>query len=254
MAVKPIVPSREQLDRALGGRWSDADLSRAIDLLSKNDGRFPAGVRTLPSGLVSAVQRERLLAAMLVGVNELGYRDLTVQDILSRAGASRPTFYENFEDKEACFLALLETLAQRFQEHARAAVAGGEGNWRLRLRRGLAALLQLASHEPDAARALLVEARASSVAARRRRDELLDAFAGCIEDQVKEDLGKSPSPITATGVVGGIESVLYTRLQRGETADLEALLPALMFFAVLPYEGREAASEELAKPGSKGES
>lgn len=254
MAVKPIVPSREQLDRALGDRWSDADLSRAIDLLSENDGRFPAGKRTLPPGLVSAVQRERLLAAMLAGVNELGYRDLTVQDVLSRAGASRPTFYENFEDKEACFLALIDTLAERFQEQARVAVAGSEGDWRFRLRRGLAALLQLAAREPDAARALLVEARASSVAARRRLDELLDAFAACIDDLVQKDPGRSPSPITATGVVGGIESVLYTRLQRKETSDLEALLPALMFFAVLPYEGREAASEELAKPSSKGES
>ena len=28
--------------------------------------------------------------------------------------------------------------------------------------------------------------------------------------------------------------------------DLEPLLPSLMYFAVLPYEGHEAASEELA--------
>jgi hypothetical protein len=35
-------------------------------------------------------------------------------------------------------------------------------------------------------------------------------------------------------------------LQLGEAGDVESLLPSLMYFAVLPYEGHEAASEELA--------
>jgi hypothetical protein len=45
--------------------------------------------------------------------------------------------------------------------------------------------------------------------------------------------------------VGGIESVLYARLQKGEIEDLDALLPSLMYFAVLAYAGQEAAGEEL---------
>jgi len=38
------------------------------------------------------------------------------------------------------------------------------------------------------------------------------------------------------------------RLTRGETDDLESLLPSLMYFAVLSYEGREAADAELPAP------
>ena len=46
--------------------------------------------------------------------------------------------------------------------------------------------------------------------------------------------------------MGGIEALLYARLCKGEFADIESLLPSLMYFVVLPYEGHEAAGEELA--------
>ncbi|HEX9967100.1 MAG TPA: TetR/AcrR family transcriptional regulator [Solirubrobacterales bacterium] len=245
MAAKRIALTHEMLAGAVGDRWSDAELRQAIDLLSKADGRFPAGVRTLPPDLVRAIQRERMLAAMLVTVNELGYRTLTVQDVLSRAGVSRPTFYEQFDDKEDCFLAAFDAAAGRMRKRLDATLDEVEGAWRDRFRAGLRELLRFVAEDPDAARTLIVEARASSPAGLRRRDELLDGFASCIEAEARKSLDESPSAIAAAGVVGGIESVLYARLQKGETADLESLLPSLMYFAVLPYEGREAAAEEL---------
>ncbi|HWM63089.1 MAG TPA: TetR/AcrR family transcriptional regulator [Solirubrobacterales bacterium] len=245
MSPERIVLSQDMLATAVGDRWSGAELSEAVALLTRADGRFPAGVRTLPPDLVRAIQRERLLAAMLATVNELGYRALTVQDVLSRAGVSRPTFYEQFEDKEDCFLAAFDASAERLRERL-AAVAGSDGDsWRPRLRRGLEALLQFIAEEPNAARTVIVEARASSPAGLRRRDELLDSFASCIDAEARKGLADPPSAIAAAGVVGGIESVLYARLQKEETADLESLLPSLMYFAVLPYEGHEAAAEEL---------
>ena len=51
---------------------------------------------------------------------------------------------------------------------------------------------------------------------------------------------------TSIKVLGGIEAVLFSRLSKGESEDLESLLPSLMYFVVLPYEGHEAASGELA--------
>jgi AcrR family transcriptional regulator len=244
MPPERIVLSHEMLSSAVGDRWSDEELSEAVTLLTRADGRFPAGVRTLPPDLVKAIQRERLLAAMREVVNELGYRALTVQDVLSRAGVSRPTFYEQFEDKEDCFLAAFDTSAQRLHKRLEAAV-DEDADWRLWMRRGLEALLQFIDEEPSAARTLIVEARASSPAGLRRRDELLDRFATCIDAGARRELPDPPSGIAAAGVVGGIESVLYARLQREETAELDSLIPSLMYFAVLPYEGHEAAAEEL---------
>ncbi len=248
MADKPperVVLSREKLAGAVGDRWSDAELNEAVALLTRADGRFPAGVRTLPSELVKAVQRERLLAAMVDAVTELGYNALTVQNVLTRAGISRPTFYEQFEDKEDCFLAAFGAAAARMSDRLEAAVGDGGPDWQGRLRDGLAELLRFIVDEPKEARLVIVEARASSPAGLRRRDELLDRYAACIDALVREGLDEEPSAIAAAGVVGGIESVLYARLQKDEADELDALLPSLMYFAVLAYAGQEVAGDEL---------
>lgn len=244
MPPERIVLSQEQLATAVGDRWSDAELSEAVALLERADGRFPAGVRTLPKALVRAIQRERLLVAMVKTATEIGYSRLTVQDVLARAGISRPTFYEQFDDKEDCFLAAFDAVVARMRERVESAAAEG-GEWRARLRLGVGALLEFVDEEPDAARAAIVEARAASPAALRRRDEVLDGFAACIDGLVREELAKPPSAVAAAGVVGGIESVLYARLQKGELKGLGALLPSLMYFAVLAYAGEGEAREEL---------
>lgn len=236
------------LREAVGDGWPAAQVDAAAELLATSNGKFPSGARKLPSDLVSAVQRERLIAAMLRASAELGYRQATVQDVIDRAGVSRPTFYEHFSNKEDCFLAAFDTTAARLRERIDRAAAKGGDNWRDRLRLSLEELLRFVAGEPDAARALIVEARAASAEALLRRDGLLDYFAGAIDGLVREHLPSSPnhSEITAAGVVGGVEALLYARLNKGELDDLEALLPSLMYFVVLPYEGHAAASEELA--------
>ncbi len=233
---------------AIGAHWPPAEIDAAVQLLSRSDGKFPSGVRKLPSDLVSAVQRERLLAAMLRAAAELGYRETNVQDVIERAGVSRPTFYEHFANKEACFLTAFDETAARLRERIGAAAEKGGGSLRDRLRFGLETLLHFTATEPDAARTLIVEARAASVEAVMRRDDLLDHFSACIDAQVRELLPNAPSysPVTAAGIVGGVEALLYSRLNKGETDDLDALLPSMMYFLVLPFEGQEAASEELA--------
>ncbi|HEY0390608.1 MAG TPA: TetR/AcrR family transcriptional regulator [Solirubrobacterales bacterium] len=234
---------------ALGDSWPAADVSAAAELLSGGEGQFPSGIRSLPSDLVSAIQRERLLAAMLRATAQLGYREVSVQDVLERAGVSRPTFYEHFENKEDCFLAALDIAAIRLRQRLEAAGEEGE-TWRERLRLTLEDLLRFVTEEPDAAMTLVVDARAACPPALLRRDELLDHFASCLDTQVRAEApdGTVPSAIAAAGIVGGIEALLYSRLNRGETDGIESLLPSLMYFAVLPYEGHAAASEELAVP------
>jgi AcrR family transcriptional regulator len=246
MQAERVVLSHERLTSAIGDRWSAAEVDEVADLLADGDGKFPAGTRTVASELVKAVQRERMIAATLRAVAELGYRETCVQDVLDRAGVSRPTFYEHFENKEDCFLAAFDAAATRLRDQVEKATREGGADWRDRLASGMEALLRFLTAEPDAARTLIVEARAASPAAVRRRDALLNSFGECIEAQVRGELEEPPSSIAAAGVVGGIEAVLFSRVNRGETDDLRSLLPSFMYFAVLPYGGHEAAARELA--------
>jgi AcrR family transcriptional regulator len=197
------------------------------------------------------VQRERLIAGMLRACADLGYRELSVQDVLDRAGVSRPTFYEHFENKEECFLAAFDAAAARLRNRVEAAAGEGGDSWRDRLRMALEEVLRFAQADRDAAVTLVVEARASCPEALVQRDEVLDRFTACLDTQVRAEAStpETISPIASAGIVGGIEALLYDRLNRDETDDLESLLPSLMYFAVLPFEGQAAASAELAAAG-----
>jgi AcrR family transcriptional regulator len=240
--------SQEMLRTAIGSEWSTEEVDAAVELLASSEGKFPSGVRKLPAALVRAVQRERLLAAMLRAVSELGYREANVQDVIDRAGVSRPTFYEHFTNKEDCFLAAFDTSAARLRAAVGAAADRAGDNWRDQVRFGLETLLSFMSSEPETARVLVVEARAASADAQLRRDELLGHFSTCIDQRVRQLLPHAPvaSTVTSLGIVGGVEATLYSRLNRGQIDELDSLLPALMYFFVLSYEGHEAANEVRA--------
>src|ERR1700759_2858431 len=55
-----------------------------------------------------AGHRERLIAARASSIEEKGYRDPTVADVVRIARTSRRNFYEHFADRDACFLALFD--------------------------------------------------------------------------------------------------------------------------------------------------
>jgi len=248
LSFERIQLSQETLLAAVGGDWPAEQVEAALELLANSSGKFPSGVRRLPPELIRAVQRERLLGAMLNAAAELGYLGTNVQDVIDRAGVSRPTFYEHFSNKEDCFLAAFDSSAERLRKLVHSAAEEGGDVWRDRVRRGLEALLGFAASEPDTARTLVVEARAASEAAVRRRVELIDDFARCLDKEARKLLA-APSPntnATASGIVGGVESLLYSRLCKQEYDQLGSLLPSLMYFVVLPYEGHEAAGEAFA--------
>jgi AcrR family transcriptional regulator len=247
MSLDRIQLNQENILAAIGEAWSREQIAEALELLALADGRFPPGCRSMPPELVRAVQRERMIAAMLSAASALGYRKTNVQDVLDRAGVSRPTFYEHFSNKEDCCLAAFDASSERLRGKINGAARAGGGIWRERVRLALESLLEFAVHEPETARFLVVEARAGSAAVVSRRVELMDGFATCLDAQAKEFLPNvsGQTSIAAAGIVGGIESLLYSRLCKRQHAELETLLPSLMYFVVLPYEGHEAAGEEL---------
>ena len=79
-----------------------------------------AGTRT--TARRRAAPRERLIDAMAASIEEKGYRDTTVADVVRIARTSRRTFYEHFEDREACFLALFDATNDATMEQIAAAV------------------------------------------------------------------------------------------------------------------------------------
>ena len=73
---------------------------------------LPSGYTGLPRELVAASQRQRLLHGVTATVARKGYGPTTIADITRGARVSRDTFYEQFANKEACFLAAYDGLAR----------------------------------------------------------------------------------------------------------------------------------------------
>lgn len=153
---------------------------------------------------VLANQRSRLIAATIELVDEQGYDDTTVSNIVQLAGVSKASFYEQFDGKEECFTAACDTALRA----AASAVLHGEssaGEGRDRLRAGLTALADLIAARPKAARLVLIDGLASTPAIRAhvcRRFGLLEALAR--ERLATAGQEELPDPLVA-GVVRGIE-------------------------------------------------
>jgi AcrR family transcriptional regulator len=129
---------------------------------------------------VQRSQRGRLLFAVVQVVSEKGYGATTVADIVDRASVSRSTFYDNFPDKEACFLAAFDYAVEFVLGRMRAAWEnhGSERNWRAHVRSDLETYLDVLASEPAFAWALHVEVFAAGPAALERRAQMFGLFTG----------------------------------------------------------------------------
>jgi AcrR family transcriptional regulator len=114
------------------------------------------GPNGLPRGHVTEIQRSRMLAAAVQAVSELGYARMTVAQVITRARVSRKTFYDLFDDREDCFLAVFSQAIEHASDQVRQAYES-EPAWRDAIRVGLRRLLILIDEEPVLARLCIVE-------------------------------------------------------------------------------------------------
>lgn len=214
----------------------------------RRPGQLPAGRHGLSREFVARNQRERLLDGMAHAVAERGYLCTTVADVLRAAGVSRRTFYENFSDKEDCFLRTYEVIVERIGARVDEAYAR-PGSWPERVHAGLAAFLEFIDREPAFARLALVEALAAGPRALEIYEAAVQRFRRFFEE------GREHSPyageLTETvsqAVVSGIAGVLYERIMRGDGAPASSLLGDLSYFGLVPYLGHDEAKRVAAEP------
>lgn len=203
---------------------------------------------------VSAMQRSRLLAAAVGAVGQFGWEGATVARITERAGVSRRTFYELFENREECLLALLESVVAQIAAEIQTQTPAGS-SWGERVRNGLWAILCFFDREPALAHACLVESRRGGGLALEYRQEVIDHLVEIVDEGRGECSSSGDvAPLTAQGVVGGVFEVLYSHLVKAPGEPLRGLLGQLVGMVVLPYLGGAAAQRELSRPAPVSES
>jgi AcrR family transcriptional regulator/DNA-binding MarR family transcriptional regulator len=205
---------------------------------------------------VGEIQRARILAAMTEVAAEQGAANVTVAHVVARSGVSRRTFYELFEDREACFLAAFDDAAARIAARVVSAYEA-EKRWRERIRAALLVLLEFLDVEPETGRLCIVETLAAGPSALERRASVLETVMWAVDEGRGESTDREHPPMAAEGVVGAVCSVLHARLMQLTPAvrppvvrpgAFVELLNPLMGMIVLPYLGAAAASRELKRP------
>src|SRR5262249_59339780 len=94
---------------------------------------------------------------MVAGCSERGFDAVTIADLISLSGTSRETFYELFENKEACFVAALETILGGVVEVMAERYDSEEADPEARARTTLFGLVEMAARQPAAARLCMIE-------------------------------------------------------------------------------------------------
>lgn len=166
-----------------------------------------------------------------------------MQDAIAEAGVYRQAFYDSFSDKEDCYLQALDAGSAWVELAMRDAVLG-QTDWRGQLRGALSGLLRFLDDEPAVGRALLVEVHAAGPQAVAKRTEAMTRASSMMDLARRESDDRAPA-ISAEAVVAGILAVLHSRLAADQTSGYLRLLPELMYLAVLPFFGAEAAAAAM---------
>ena len=193
-------------------------------------------------------KRERILEGMLDAVGEVGYEGTSVRTVLDRTELYRQAFYDHFTSKDDCYLQAYDSGVIRVETGLRAAAAG-ESSWTGQLRAGLGAFLDFLDTEPNIGRALVVEVHPAGKEALRKRaaamaraEEFLDRGRAAASAD-----GSEPPRIASQAIASGIHSVVHSRLAAGECDGFRRLLGELLYVAVLPFCGPEAALVEMRR-------
>jgi AcrR family transcriptional regulator len=213
------------------------DVVRLVALVKKTvDSSKPTVVpRILPRGrhkldpqLVAASQRQRLLEAIVELVAEKGYPDVTIGDIVSRAGTAKRTFYDHFADKLQCFLAALDGITDTLVAASERFFAVS-GTVRERCQFSMRGYLELLVSMPNTTKVFYLEAVAAGPESVTRRHAVHLKFARSIvalsrSAALAGDGGQELTELHAMAVVGALHQMIYGQLlQHGPDSLLEII-------------------------------
>jgi AcrR family transcriptional regulator len=172
-------------------------------------------------------QRERLLEAMTHVAAREGYAEMSIAHLTARAGVSRQTFYELFEDKEDCFLAAYQKASSEILGKLQQAV--NTSDWWETPSKAMRVLLEEMDSDPETAWLFFVEGMAGGSRVRRHRNEVLDAF----ERLTENFLNHAPQDgmtldIPSIALVGAIRSIASSYMNANSVDRLPALLDDLV--------------------------
>jgi AcrR family transcriptional regulator len=124
--------------------------------------------------------RQRLLVSLEASIAEHGYARTTVADIVRRARTSRRTFYEHFDSREACFVALL-TEANAEQVRQISAAVDANAPWPSQVRQAIEAWISSGESRAELMVSWIRDVPSLGAAARGLQRDAMENFIQMIQ-------------------------------------------------------------------------
>ncbi|MBU9763292.1 TetR/AcrR family transcriptional regulator [Mycobacterium sp. TNTM28] len=162
--------------------------------------------------------RSRLLDALVESIVEVGYQNTTVADIVRRAKTSRRTFYEHFDSREACFVALLTTVNS---QHVRgiATAVDQTAPWQDQVRQAVEAWIASYQAHPELMVAWIRDMPALGASARALQRESMEKFVAMVQamtsTEVFRSAGVSISRRRTIMMLGGLRELTAITVESG---------------------------------------
>jgi AcrR family transcriptional regulator len=196
---------------------------------------------SVPQDIGVRSQQQRILAAMAKSVAEKSISATTIADIVGCASISRATFYKHFTNKRECFCATADAFLGELQRAAVIAFARSENSAAASIRDVIAAMLELLAAKPDYTKLLMLEAPiVDPEIVRRYRNFAVSA----LKKQLAADAGARPAAADPEIAFGRAKVLIADYAAAGQVEELPSLLPELVYIALLPYVGQDAALEQ----------
>jgi AcrR family transcriptional regulator len=197
----------------------------------------PASGRRISREIQAGERRTQMLDRMTKVFAKRGYRAATVNDLLAGAKIGMGAFYEEFDGKEDCFVAVYDRVLERAQEQIAPAVGDG-GDWAERVSAGLAAVIGFVAAEPLAARVVLLEAQTGGPVALERHRKVVGELASFLALGREEGApGKRLPEDFEESTASGLLWLLQTKVARGEIGDPEELHRQMLKVVLEPFLG-----------------
>ncbi len=196
-----------------------------------------------------AASRTAYTEALIDLAFESDYQAVTIEQIVDRAGGSREDFERIFSSKQACAVAAIEDVMAANLNVVQAAFESEE-RWPDTLRAGAYAMARYVADHPKEVRFGMLDMLWAGETTGALRDQFFGKFVAMVEAgrEVAPDPEAVP-PLAAESVVGSITQALGRfSMERGGERDPVAAVPEMMYLAVRPYLGEEAARRELTIP------
>ena len=197
------------------------DLDQGVGVVDK----LPPGPNRLTREQVENDQRRRIARSLGECLAEKGYARTTVGDIISRAHVSRQTFYQQYEDKQACLLDVYAQSRRRLAKTAALTTATDDPPME-RLGKVVRGYLDIMTEDPTIARVYLIEIYAAGPTAVRERlvlqqgtADMLAAAFGVVTDEER---------FACRAVVAMIAAVITQELVLGTAESARALYEPLV--------------------------